>query len=463
MDELINISATKLALAIRNKHVSSVEVVKAYLERIEAVNPRINAVVQLRAEAALEEAQAYDQALARDEIKGPLHGVPFTVKDSLETAGLISTAGTLGRANFVPEQDAVSVARMKAAGGIVLGKTNLPEVLMGIESDNLVYGRTNNPYDFSRTCGGSSGGEAAIQAAGASPLGLGSDSGGSVRIPAHFCGVAGIKPTTGRVARTGQFPPYGGLMDRMSQIGILSRWVEDLILALPLISGPDWRDQSVVAMPLGDPSQIDLKTLRVAFYTDNGIISPTLETAQVIKNAAQVLNELGAKVEENRPAGIEQSFDITMKLMNPDGGVRVRAALKRLGTPTISSLVEKFMSFGSPLSTSELLDLMSRWDVFRGTMLAFLENYDVIICPVAAYPAMEHGTTLDEDKAPSFSYAMTYNLTGWPGVVVRGGTSSEGLPIGVQVIARPFREDVALAVARQLETTLGGWQPSPLL
>src|SRR5437660_6870389 len=210
MDELIYASATSLAQAIRDKRVSSQEVVEAYIHRIEAVNPQLNAVVQLTAETALTQARQADVALARGEITGPLHGVPITIKDSFDTRGVISTAGTKGRTSYVPQQDATAVARMRAAGAILLGKTNLPELSLAYESNNLIYGRTNNPYDLSRTPGGSSGGESAIIAAGGSPLGLGTDAAGSIRWPAHCCGIVGIKPTRGRVPMTGAFPPSVG-------------------------------------------------------------------------------------------------------------------------------------------------------------------------------------------------------------------------------------------------------------
>jgi amidase len=376
----------------------------------------------------------------------------MTVKDSLETAGLISTSGTLTRANFVPAQDAVPVARMKAAGAIVLGKTNLPELLMGVESDNLVYGRTNNPYDLTRTCGGSSGGEGAAQAAGFSALGLGSDTGGSIRIPAHFCGVASIKPTSGRVARTGQFPPYGGLTDRLSQVGILSRHVEDLILGLPLISGMDWRDQSVVPMPLGNPQAVGLNGLRVSFHTDNGVATPTPETIQAVQAVAKVLAEAGAGVEEKRPPALEETLDILLSLLIPESGNKFRERLSRMGITEVSPLLLEFLELrrDKPArSGSEVVGLMGRWDMFRSTMLGFMQNYDVIISPACALPAMRHGETSKNVEA--FSYVMTYNLTGWPVVVVRAGNSPEGLPIGVQVVAQPWREDVALAVAHYIE------------
>ncbi|MBN9386787.1 MAG: amidase [Chloroflexi bacterium] len=455
MSELIFASATALARMVREREISSEELVKAFLARIETANPKINAVVQLRAEQALAEARESDAALAKGDLKGPLHGLPITVKDSLETAGVISTSGTLTRANFVPDQDATSVARLRAAGAIVLGKTNLPELLMGVETDNLVYGRTNNPYDFERTCGGSSGGEGAAQAAGFSALGLGSDTGGSIRVPAHFCGVASIKPTSGRVARTGQFPPYGGHTDRMSQVGLIARKVEDLALALPLISGPDWRDQSVVPMPLGDPQAVNLKGLRVNFYVDNGVGAPTPETVEAVRKVAHLLGEAGGLVEEKTPPAQTETVEIVLKLLVPEGGDVFPARLQQMGITKVSPLLTRFIEMRKgepPLTLGEMLGLLGRWDRFRSAMLGFMQNYDVIICPVVATPAMRHGETTRNIAA--FSYSMTYNLTGYPAVVVRAGTSPEGLPIGVQVVAQPWREDVALAVAHYIESQL---------
>ena len=219
-------SASELAAAIRAKQLSSRAVVDAHLERIAKVNPKLNAIVQLTADSARKEADEADAALARGENKGPLHGVPITIKDTLETTGVICTGGTKGRANYVPKADATAVARLRAAGGIILGKTNVPELAGAIESDNLVYGRTNNPYDLARTPGGSSGGESAIVAACGSPLGLGTDAGGSIRIPAHFCGLAAIKPTSGRVPKTGQFPmPMGARAPVFPCVSLIARRV----------------------------------------------------------------------------------------------------------------------------------------------------------------------------------------------------------------------------------------------
>src|SRR6201747_1281132 len=284
---IITMSASELARAIQSKKMSSKTVVEAHLERIAKVNPKLNAVVQLTADSARKEAEEADAALARGEIKGPLHGVPMTIKDTLETAGVICTGGTKGRANYVPKADATAVARLRAAGAIFLGKTNVPELAGAIETDNLVYGRTNNPYDLSRTPGGSSGGESAIVAAGGSPLGLGTDAGGSIRVPAHFCGLAAIKPTSGRVPRTGQFPLPLGARNAVFHVSLLARKVEDLALALPIISGPDYRDHSIVGMPLGNPGNVKLQDLKVAFFDDDGVATPTREIIAAVRDSAK--------------------------------------------------------------------------------------------------------------------------------------------------------------------------------
>lgn len=459
MEKWIDLSATALAKAIREKQISAEEAVTTFIERIETVNPKLNAVVQLTAEKAREEARQADAALARGEVRGPLHGVPFTLKDSIETAGVVTTGGTLGRASYIPTEDATVVRRLRSAGAILLGKTNCPELGWAWESDNLIYGRTNNPYNLSLSSGGSSGGEAAIIATGGSPLGLGSDAGGSVRFPAHCCGIAGIKPTAGRVPRTGHFPGPGGTLDALWQIGPLARSVEDLGLTLSVIAGVDWRDPAVVPIPFGDPKSVVLKPLRIAFHTDNGIVAPTAVTAEVVRKAAKVLTKEVAEVVETRPPGIEQTYEIFLAIFSADGGAAIESLLKSAGTTKIHSLMQQVLEIqrAHALSTAEFGAVVARGDALRRSMLSFMENFDVILCPVCAYPGMVHGATYERLQA--FTYTMTYNLTGWPAAVVRGGTSPEGLPIGVQIVARPWREDVALATARFIESALGGWPP----
>jgi amidase len=464
MDEIIYASATEIARAIRAKRVSSAEAVEAHLARIEEANPKLNAFVQVTGDAARARAREADAATARGESWGPLHGVPVSIKDAFETAGVVSAGGTKGRAEYVPQEDAAGVARYKAAGAVVLGKTNVPEVSLAFESDNLVYGQTKNPYDPTRTPGGSSGGEAASIASGMSPLGLGSDAGGSIRLPAHFCGIAGIKPTSGRTARTGHFPPMGGLLDSIWQIGPLARRVEDLTLALPLLCGSDWSDPTVAPVLLGDPSEVDLKTLRVAFHTDNGIVSPTPDIAAVVRDAARVLEDAGAEVVEAQPPVPPNAYDMLLGLYGADGGAGLRLLLMLSGTGETSALMSRLLeTVGAvEMTTAELTGLVFQLDAWRSQMLTFMRDYDLILCPPCARTAMPHGTTFDEDNQLVFSYTMIYNMTGWPGAVVRAGTSPERLPIGAQLVARPWREDVALAAAAAVERATGGWQRPPI-
>src|ERR1022692_2252126 len=272
MQTVLALSATQQAAYIRSGKLSSVELVQFHLDRIAEVNPALNAVVEVLAAPALADARAADTVLARGHDTGPLHGVPFSVKDSLEVAGTVCTAGTLGRrAAAVSIHDATLVSRLRAAGAIPIARTNLPDLLFAFETDNLLFGRTNNPYDLARTPGGSSGGEAALIAACGSPMGLGSDCAGSVRLPAAFCGIAGIKPTSGRLPRTGHFPPSGGWIEALWQIGPMSRRVEDLVLMMRLLAGGDGVDPTTADMAFAPLDEAGLQGLRVAFYTGNGL------------------------------------------------------------------------------------------------------------------------------------------------------------------------------------------------
>ena len=462
-DALLYGSASAIAWAIRTQEVSVRDVVEAHLERIEAINPSLNAVVQLLSARAMDEARAADQALLRGDAFGSLHGVPVTIKDSLDTEGVISTGGTKGRAAYVPKEDATVVARLRAAGAILLGKTNTPELTLAGETDNLVYGPTNNPYDLSRTPGGSSGGAGAIIAAGGSPFDIGSDTGGSIRLPAHFCGIAGLKPTSGRVPRTGHVVPYGlGAVDSLTQNGPMARFVEDLALILPIISGVDWRDPAIAPMPIGDPHAIRLQGLRVAVHTDNGVKTPTPETIAAVRAAADVLDNAGLAITEQRPAALAHAADLANQLSSADGRAWTRRLLGKAGTSELHPWLSRRMSEAKALDVGDFTALLEEVDAYRSEMLGFLRDYDIILCPVCAFPAPPHGATMEPEMRLGFSYTSAYNLTGWPGVVVRGGVSPEGLPIGVQVVARPWREDVALAVAQHLETALGGWRRPPL-
>ena len=430
-DELIFASATDLARWIRRRDVSSLEVVGACLERIAAVNPALNAVVQLNAEAALVRAQAADAAAARGDWWGPLHGVPCTIKDWIETNDLICTAGYAPRLGYVPPHDATAVARMRAAGAIVLGKTNAV-------SGNEVYGLTHNPYNLAYSPAGSSSGEAAIIAAGGSPVGLGSDSGGSIRQPAHNCGIAGLKPTVGRVPLTGHYPRINVMNDPRTSIGPMARAVADLALVLPIIQGVDWRDASVVPMPLGDWHAVDVEGLRVAFYTDAVEGNPSDEVVETVRAAAQVLADAGCAVEEKAPPLVEHSYPVTLDYWS---------------RPEPESWEVWDAGEETKLTSLEVEQHLFLWDRFRRALIAFMESVDVILTPAAQLPARPH----DDDQG-HIAYTLTYSLVGYPAAVVRCGTSADGMPIGVQVVARPWRDNVALAAAAALEQALGGWR-----
>ncbi len=459
MSEICSWSAGRIAEAIRNREMSSVEVVSAHLGRIEQVNPALNAVVALAEERAMDEAARADEAIAKGERTGPLHGVPVTLKDSIDTEGIVTTYGTQGRAGHVPERDATVAARLRQAGAIVLGKTNTPEFTMAFETDNLVYGRTSNPYDTNRTSGGSSGGAAAIVAAAGSPLDLGSDTGGSIRQPSHFCGTAGLKPTSGRVPRTGHAVPHGmGAIDSLTQIGPMARYVSDLALVLPIIAGPDWVDPAIMPVPMRDPKDVDVTSLRVAFHPDNGVSAPTADIIGAACAAADALRDAGVTVVEDRPAAIEWGVDLGV--LDADGMAWFQRKLDAVGTEETHHWNSAGMARaeGKVMPIGEYTAKLERIDEFRAEMLAFMEDYDAILCPPAAVEAIPHGTWREDYNKGSFSYTSVYNKTGWPGAVVRVGTSGDGLPIGAQVVGRPWREDVCLALAAALESAFGGWR-----
>jgi len=449
---------TELAEAIRAKQVSSLEVVRACLRRIAEVNPTINAVVRL-ADDAEDQARRADAALAAGGIRGPLHGVPFTIKDSLDTAGIVTTAGTTGWADRMPDLDATVVTRLKGAGGILLGKTNTPEFTWSDETDNLVYGRTNNPYDTDRTPGGSRGGPGAIVAAGGSPFDIGSDTGDSSRQPSHVCGIAGIKPTSGRVPRTGHTPSYRGILESLTQLGPMARRVDDLALLLPIIAGPDGEDPHVALVPLRDPAEVDLGALRVAWFTDNGLHTPTPATIDAVTMAAQVMAATGASLTEGLPPGLERAADLWQQLVDADGKAWLKRLLAAAGTPHGSVSTRADLD-GPIMPGDELTDLIERIDGLRSRLLRWFQDFDLILSPAMPQPAVRHG----ESQMSWFAdtYSDVHNLTGWPSAVVRGGTSGEGLPIGVQLVAQPWREDIALASAKVVEAGSGGWQPPPI-
>jgi amidase len=368
----------------------------------------------------------------------------------------------MGRAQHVPAQNATIVERLCRAGAIVLGKSNVPEFGVALETTNLLFGTTNNPYDVSRTPGGSSGGAAAALAAGLCALDVGSDGGGSIRLPAHYCGLAGLKPTRGRVSQAGHFPSHLGIASGLAGYGPIARFVDDLRVAFRLMLGEDPRDPD--ALPLLDESTFErpLSSLRVAFFTDNGLSLPTDETRAVIERCAVALQKAGARLSEAQLPKPSEAFDIHLGLLAMD-----RALLpewqKAARTETLHPWVSAGMNFLDEVAgefdsnTPTLLN--DDWQLYRREALRFMDDYDIVLGPAAPAPAPPHEESVKAGNLEWSSYASIYNVTGWPAAVVRGGTSPEGLPIAAQIAARPFRDSLVLSVAALLEREFGGFQP----
>ena len=422
---LVHRSALTLAAMIRQRQVSSVEVVQAHLDQIEAWNPKVNAVVAV-AEDALEQAAARDRALAEGRVIGTFHGVPFTAKDIIETADLPTTLGRRELAANRPVTDATVVRRMREAGGILLGKTNCPPGGGGGDTANELHGRTSNPYDPTLTPAGSSGGEAAAISSGMSPCGIGSDSGGSLRMPAHVCGIATLKPTAGRIPVSGLLDddgPLGPMSDPRTQPGPMARSVDDLATMLAALAGPDGRDAGAVPVALGDPGAVEIARLQVLLQASDGVADPAPDVERAVRDAARAIAEAGATVTEGAL---------------PHGG---------------HELTERVWdSYGDDESGAATYRMLREWDRYRSIMLGVLDDWDLVLTPVAPHPAVAPGAAI------SWRYTTPHSLTGWPCAVVRAGRSG-ALPIGVQVVAGPWQDHVALAAAAVIERALGGWQP----
>ncbi|MDR3415109.1 MAG: amidase [Nevskia sp.] len=467
-EDPLALSVTQIAQRLRQRQISAVELVNRCYARIDQVNPKINAVVAICRERALAEAKAADEALAAGKPLGPLHGVPFTIKDSFDTEGVVSTGGTLGRRGYVPGKDATVVARVRKAGGILLGKTNTPEFTLGgaaRETYNLLFGQTYNPYNTAYLCSGSSGGAGATVAACGAYFDLGSDYGGSIRGPAFANGIAGLKPTYGRSPRTGHIVGYGGPFDSFQETGPLARRVEDLYLLLSIIGGPDGFDAAMAPVPLGDPARVDLKSLRVAWYTDNGTVQASTEVQQLVQRCVGYFSDLGCKVTADRPPKFKQLAETRAKFSSADGGDHMRRMLKRHGTSQASPGLNLGDGVGVP--SADFTRLCEEMDAIKSEQLAWFEQYDLILCPVTvrAPQRVPAEYVLPPERGAGYG-GMTseYNTTGWPAGVVRAGTSVDepGLPLGVHVVGQPWRDDVVLAAMAYIEHQSGGWQKPPL-
>jgi Asp-tRNA(Asn)/Glu-tRNA(Gln) amidotransferase A subunit family amidase len=447
---------------IRAREVSPVEVMEAHLRRVEAVNPLLNAIVTLAPEA-LALAREAESAVMRGDVRGPLEGVPVTVKDTIETRGLRTTCGSQLRSSHVPAVDATAVARLKAAGAIVFGKTNASEMALTYEASNPVFGRTNNPHDARLTAGGSSGGEAAAIAAGLSPAGLGSDLMGSIRVPAHFCGIYGLKPTTWRVPCDGHTPPVVGPLSLGAAVGPLARSVKDLSLLLSVLDGtiaPSFA-ASWSKWVKDDERANKLRGVRVAWYTFDGVTPVNEEARKAVQAAAVTLADAGLVVEERRPPGIERGPELWSRLFARAAANLLRTAYE--GQEEAAGADARFLlsAAATPQTLDDFLAAWNERDRLRAELLRWMKETPLIVAPVGGVEAFEHGArkvTIEGEAVSvfrAFGYSQTFNVFGLPVVCVPVGRTRAGLPVGVQLIGRPFAEETVLAAAAILESALG--------
>lgn len=470
MNDLTFLSAVDMAQKIREKKISPVELADAHLAKIERLNPKLNAFVHVDEDQVRREARAAEAAVMTGEALGPLHGVPISIKSSLDVAGLRCESGTRLRAAHVAERDAPLVGRLRQAGAIVLGVTNSPELLMAWETDNLLYGRTNSPWDVKRTPGGSSGGEAAAIAAGMSAGGVGSDGGGSIRVPAHFSGICGLKPTPGRIPATGHFPASAGPFALIGVVGPMARTVVDLKALFEVIEGPDDGDTCAARVPLRWPSEEEARKLRIGYFEDDGRTPVTQEIRTAVRAAATALRDAGFQIEPFRPEGLEEARVLWKKFFIVAGGMLIRPMF-RGREHELSPMLKQFLEWSAaePQLTGDTL--LAAWigrDLLRARFLAQMRKFPILLCPAAAIPAFRHGerSWKIEGKTVEYldawSYTEWFNLLGNPGAVVPVSQSTEGLPIGVQIVGRPWEEEQVLAVAAALEKGCSAWRIPPL-
>lgn len=464
-------TATRLARAIRNGRLSSVEATSAHLERIARMNGPINALVVVDREGAMKAARAADRArTAKKKPLGPLHGVPITIKEAFDVAGLRTTSSHPPLKDNVAKEDASLVARLRAAGAVILGKTNVPELCADFQTDSPIFGTTRNAWDARRTAGGSTGGGAVAVAARLSPLELGSDIGGSVRNPAHYNGIFSLKPTEWRVPGRGHVPDIPGLtrtVRYMGTFGPLARSVDDLDLALRIIAGPDGREAEAAPVPLGPTPKLTAKGLRIAVLAANPLVPVSADTAAVVQATAKLLSKAGAKVKYAEPAGLDwrQAWDDWADLFQ----YLVRALqplserqrfFDRVDSPDPTA---RSVARTAPLDLAQFFAVLDRRDQAMRRCEAFLDDYDAWLMPVmpdAAFIRQKQTDPLVIDGVghPYFfagtAYNFLANLTGQPSVVLPCGFSREGLPIGLQLTGKRWGDARLLGVAKALETLL---------
>ncbi len=480
MPEIIYQTASEIARLIRDKQASAVEVLDAHLDQIAKHNPELNAIVTLDEENAQRRAFDADAALAKGESWGPLHGVPITIKDAFETEGLRTTSSFKPLKNHIPEQDATVVVRLRQAGAIIMGKTNMPMLAFDIQCDSPLFGRTNNPWDISRTPGGSTGGGAASLAAGMSPLEIGSDLGGSVRIPAHFCGVFALKPTDHLVSIAGHIPEPPGSPQGVRHMGMpgpLARSIEDLRLTLSLIAGVDDRRWEAPPVPLPTVKKKKLKEYRFAWSDDFGGIGASADTKDVLHKLVDDLIQAGCHVEQAAPPGFD--YDLAWQTYGQIAGAEVGSGMELIPR-LLTSLQFRIMSDPSPLKSSYVDGLrlnmhhyaqaLTNRDKLISQLEGFLSQWDAWLCPVTVGSAFKHckiGQPIEIDAVdvPYFtanmSFTTMFNMTGNPAVVIPVGKSKEGLPIGIQVIGQRWNDMALLSAAEALTEITGDFQAPP--
>lgn len=465
--EITQLSASELARLVRRKQLSPVEIMEAYLRRVEQIDPLLKAFASVEADRAMAAARQAEKHSMSQQTFQPLLGVPITVKSCIDVQGFRCEAGSRLRSGYLAVQDAPVVARLKAAGAIIIGNTSTPEALVSYHTENLLQGRTNNPYDLSRSAGGSSGGEAAAIACGLSAGGIGSDGGGSIRVPASFCGICGLKPTAGRIPATGHYPPCGGPFSLIGVVGPMARTTEDLRLLLEVASGYDAGDPVSSPVPFSPGSNCDRAKLRIGYYEDDGHNPAEPAVQDAVRLAAAALAEGGFVVEPFRPAGLERARQLWFTLF-VEGIAMVLAPMVQGREDEITGSTREFLAFAAeqpPLTGERLLTTLLERDQLRAQFLAEMERVPILLAPVSAMPAFPHedagwGPLHKADYARTMSYSQHYNLLGTPAATVPVAQTSSGLPIGVQVIGRPYKEDEVLAVAGVLDQKFG-WREAP--
>jgi Asp-tRNA(Asn)/Glu-tRNA(Gln) amidotransferase A subunit family amidase len=466
MNNLVLRPAVEMLSMLRAREISSIELAEEHIRQIDRLNPQLNALIDFDPDRVLAQAAFQDEA---GETSGILSGLPMSVKASISVAGHRCETGSLLNQEHTPATDAIIVSRMRHAGAVVLGTTNCPEFLMAYETDNRIYGRTSNPWDLERTAGGSSGGESAAIAAGLSAGGFGSDSGGSVREPAHFTGICALKPTPGRIPGDGHLPACAGPFSLLGTIGPMARTIEDVALLFRALSGHWDADPTGAPIPLQQYSLKDLRQIPIGFFEDDGAVPVTAETRQAVRSAVTSLCRQGFRVEPFRPCALEEARTLWWKLFVRSGAMLVNMLIAGREA-MLSPVLEDFLRIASaeePLSGEELLTAWVDCDRVRGKLLTEMRRYPILLMPVCSVPAFRHGEReWDVDgQAVAYLDAMRYtqwfNVLGGPAAVLPVGRSREGLPIGVQIAGRPYEDEVVLGVAAALERDFG-YLPPPL-